>query len=197
MKPLKLGSDVIAHLLPHRRPFLMVDRIDAWQRAPGPVLTGSRFISSNEDVFTGHFPGLNLWPGIFTIEGMGQCCNLAVVLSEVQRRWEAAGLNPEEPLEALRNLELGYRMRPGFRPELPKLLVEKLAESINQVSLSAAVNVKFLAPVFAGQQLEFRVEQTHLVNGLMRFDVDASVENQPVAKGTMTGAVVLDLKVGK
>lgn len=194
---LKLGSDVIRHLLPHRRPFLMVDRIDSYQRSPGPVLTGSRFISSNEDIFTGHFPGLNLWPGIFTIEGMGQCANLAVVLAEVQRRWEEAGNDPEQPLEALRNLELGYRMRPGYRPELPKLLVEKLAESLNKVSLSAAVNVKFLAPVFAGQQLEFRVEQTHVVNGMVRFDVQASVENKPVAQGSMTGAIVMDVLMGK
>ena len=186
--PLSLGPDVLRHLLPHRRPFLMVDAIDGYQRAPHPTLWASRFISSNEEVFSGHFPGLNLWPGVYTIEGLGQCCSLAILLSEVQRLWEEQGGDPEEPLTSLRNLEQGYRLRPGYRPELSKFLVEKLAGSGNRISLAAAVELKFLQPVFAGQRLQYRVEWTHTVGDMFRFAVEASVADKPVARGTVTGA---------
>ncbi|MBI2375545.1 MAG: hypothetical protein HYV07_16235 [Deltaproteobacteria bacterium] len=93
----KLGPDVVQRLLPHRRPLLMVDRVDAYRSDP-PSVRASRFISANEPVFEGHFPGLSIWPGIYTIEGLGQSCMLAMVLSEMQRMLREGGTDPQELL---------------------------------------------------------------------------------------------------
>lgn len=190
---LHLGPDVVTRLLPHRRPFLMVDSIVGYARAPRPSLCASRVISANEPVFEGHFPGLHLWPGVYTIEGMGQSCNLLRILLELQGAWEKQGRDPEGVLDALRNMDLGFHFQPGYRADVGKDLADVLAKDLvdptSRMGVSAAVDVKFLHPVFAGQTLVFTVTQTHAVEGLLRFEVEAEVESRLVARGVMSGAM--------
>ncbi|CAN93515.1 MULTISPECIES: 3-hydroxyacyl-ACP dehydratase FabZ family protein [Sorangium] len=189
IEPLHLGPDVIERLIPHRRPFLMVDTVEAYGRAPRPTLRAARQISANEPIFEGHFPGLHLWPGVYTIEGMGQSCNLLQIIWAFERGFEEHGGDPAGVLAALRNLELGYKLRPGYRPEASAPLLEMLARTDlpSRLGMSAAVDVKLLHPVFAGQRLEYQVAQSHVFENLLRFDVEAQVEGRLVAKGVMTG----------
>src|SRR5262245_17504163 len=156
LTPLALGPDVVTRLLPHRRPFLMVDSIEGYARAPRPTLCAARMISANEPVFEGHFPGLHLWPGVYTIEGMGQSSNLLHIVWMLQRGWEEGGDDPADVLAALRNLELGYQLSPGYRPEVSARLLAVLADPglPSRMGMSAAVDVKLLHPVFAGQRLD-------------------------------------------
>jgi 3-hydroxyacyl-[acyl-carrier-protein] dehydratase len=186
-RPLRLGPDVIERLIPHRRPFLMVDTVDAYEGGPRPTLRAARHVSANEPVFEGHFPGLHLWPGVYTIEGMGQTCNLLHVIASLEQGWED-GQDPEQLFAALQNLELGYKLAPGFRPEGSARLLAALADPDlpSRMGMSAAVDVKLLAPVFAGQRLDYQVTQTHLVEGMIRFEVRAEVEGRLAAKGVMT-----------
>jgi 3-hydroxyacyl-[acyl-carrier-protein] dehydratase len=186
---LVLGPDVIARILPHRRPFLMVDAVEGYERGPRPTLRAARYISANEPVFEGHFPGLHLWPGVYTIEGLGQSANFLHVLWSLEQRWQEQGGDPDDVLAALRNLELGYRMAPGFRADLAAKLLEALGDDASaRIGLSAAVEVKLLAPVFAGTRLDYRVTQTHLMDNLVRFEVEASVGGKAVARGVMTSS---------
>lgn len=193
LAPLALGPDVVTRLLPHRRPFLMVDSIEGYARAPRPTLAAARMISANEPVFEGHFPGLHLWPGVYTIEGMGQSCNLLRILLELQAAWEREGRDPEEVLAGLRNMDLGFHFQPGYREDIGKRLGEvlhrELADPSSRMGVSAAVDVKFLQPVFAGQRLVYTVTQTHAVDRLLRFEVEAAVESRVVARGVMSGAM--------
>lgn len=186
------GPDVIRHLLPHRRPFLMVDTITAYERGEQPVLCASRYISSNEGIFEGHFPGMQLWPGVYTIEGLGQCGNLLQVIWTMQKICEERGIEPEMVISALQNMQRGFEMKPGYRPELSAPVIEAMKSNENypamasRIGMTAAVDIKLLQPVFAGQRLDYRVVQTHLLERLVRFDVSAHVEGQIVARGTMT-----------
>ncbi|MEZ4315619.1 MAG: hypothetical protein R3F14_46990 [Polyangiaceae bacterium] len=193
LTPLHLGPDVVGRLLPHRRPFMMVDSIEAYGRAPRPSLCASRLISANEPVFDGHFPGLSLWPGVYTIEGMGQTCNLLRILLELQAGWEKRGRDPEDVLAGLRNMQLGAQLQPGYRADVGKELVSvlsgELADPTSRMGVSAAVDVKFLRPVFAGQKLVYTVTQTHAVENILRFEVQAEVEGHVVARGVMSGAM--------
>ena len=114
---LQLGSNVVELLLPQRRPMLMVDRVEVFEAGPPPTLHASRHISANEIFFDGHFPGMHLWPGCLTIEGMGQTGVLLVVVLAIRDGMAVAGEDPDRGLDALRNLDLGYRMHPGYRPD--------------------------------------------------------------------------------
>jgi len=66
------GPDEIARLIPHRPPFLLVDRIERFTSAPVPSIRTSRRLSANEWIFAGHFPGLAVLPGALILEGLAQ-----------------------------------------------------------------------------------------------------------------------------
>jgi len=60
----------IQKILPHRYPFLLIDRVtDVVQ---GSSLTGFKNVSISENVFQGHFPGHPIYPGVMILEGMAQ-----------------------------------------------------------------------------------------------------------------------------
>jgi 3-hydroxyacyl-[acyl-carrier-protein] dehydratase len=60
----------IQNILPHRYPFLLVDRIT--ELTPGEYIEGLKNISISEPVFQGHFPDHPIYPGVMIIEGMAQ-----------------------------------------------------------------------------------------------------------------------------
>jgi 3-hydroxyacyl-[acyl-carrier-protein] dehydratase len=60
----------IQEILPHRYPFLLVDRITQMQK--GQSIEGFKNISISEPAFMGHFPGHPIYPGVLILEGMAQ-----------------------------------------------------------------------------------------------------------------------------
>ena len=60
----------IQKILPHRYPFLLVDRIS--ELTPGEYVEGYKNVSISEPVFQGHFPDHPIYPGVMIIEGMAQ-----------------------------------------------------------------------------------------------------------------------------
>ena len=69
----KLSFDIkgIMDLIPHRYPFLLVDRIT--ECVPGEYSKGYKNLSRNEGFFQGHFPNNPVMPGVLQIEAMAQC----------------------------------------------------------------------------------------------------------------------------
>lgn len=64
----------IQELLPHRHPFLLVDRIIDLE--PGKKAVGIKNVTINEDFFRGHFPGNPIMPGVLIIEAIAQVAGL-------------------------------------------------------------------------------------------------------------------------
>ena len=65
-----LSSEQISKILPHRYPFLLVDRVVEFE--PGKRAVGIKCITANEPQFTGHFPDRPIMPGVLMIEAMAQ-----------------------------------------------------------------------------------------------------------------------------
>jgi len=72
-----LGSREIQEIIPHRWPFLLVDRIIDLQ--PGEGAVGIKNVSSGELFFQGHFPGYPILPGVLIIEALAQVGAVAVL----------------------------------------------------------------------------------------------------------------------
>lgn len=69
----KLSFDTmeIMEMIPHRYPFLLVDRIT--ECVPGKYSKGYKNLTMNEEFFQGHFPGNPIMPGVLQLEAMAQC----------------------------------------------------------------------------------------------------------------------------
>ena len=65
-----LGIKEILEILPHRYPFVMVDRILDYEKSK--YITGIKNVTINEPFFAGHFPGEPIMPGVMILEGMAQ-----------------------------------------------------------------------------------------------------------------------------
>jgi 3-hydroxyacyl-[acyl-carrier-protein] dehydratase len=76
---LPLGVEEISAMLPHRYPFLLLDRVIAFER--GKRVTAIKNVTSNEPFFQGHFPGHPVMPGVLIIESMAQAAGVLIKMS--------------------------------------------------------------------------------------------------------------------
>jgi 3-hydroxyacyl-[acyl-carrier-protein] dehydratase (EC 4.2.1.-) len=88
---LRLEADEILKVLPHRYPFLLLDRIidirlpheNAKQIEPGMKVVGIKNVTYDEPFFQGHFPGKPIMPGVLVVEALAQCaCCGGLILEE-------------------------------------------------------------------------------------------------------------------
>ena len=77
---MQLNSNEIQEILPHRYPFLMVDKIVELE--PGKSAKGIKCVSANEMQFMGHFPKLHVMPGVLIIEALAQTGACAILCEE-------------------------------------------------------------------------------------------------------------------
>ena len=80
-----LNVQQIEKLLPHRYPFLLVDRITELE--PDKRVVGVKCVSANEPFFPGHFPEMKVMPGVLILEALAQCSALMTLpaLPEAER----------------------------------------------------------------------------------------------------------------
>ena len=78
-----LDSRAIQELLPHRYPFLLVDRII--ELVPRERVVGIKQVSINEPFFQGHFPGAAVMPGVLVVEALAQV-GAVLAMREIEDR---------------------------------------------------------------------------------------------------------------
>ncbi len=126
----KLPLDVVAirALLPHRYPFLLVDRVVELE--PDKRVLAYKNVTCNEPFFPGHFPGAPVMPGVLVIEALAQAGGLLTKLSQAHAQASAAGESamPEPAVDKLYylvkidNARFSRMVQPGDRLELEVVL---------------------------------------------------------------------------
>ncbi len=79
MTDTQLDIHGILQLLPHRYPFMLVDRVLEWQA--GQSIRALKNVTYNEPFFPGHFPGRPVMPGVIIIEALAQTAGILTFLS--------------------------------------------------------------------------------------------------------------------
>jgi len=79
-KRTRLDIPKILEILPHRSPFVMVDRV--LEIVPGRSIRGVKMVSSNEPWCQGHFPGSPIMPGVLILEALAQIGGILAYASE-------------------------------------------------------------------------------------------------------------------
>lgn len=141
---MELDIEKIAEILPHRYPFLLVDRV--LNIEPGKRIVGLKNVTFNEPHFTGHFPGRPVMPGVLIVEALAQ---LAAVMVLHER-----GAEGKVPLFAgMDGIKFRRQVVPGDQLRL-EAEVLKLRGAFGKMRVRAAVGdetavegeIKFMIP---------------------------------------------------
>ena len=89
MAKTEYGPDLIARILPHRPPFLFVDRVVGLE--PGAAIEAERELKADEPHFAGHFPGRPVMPGVIALEALAQTAGILTFVT--------AGIYPDETVK--------------------------------------------------------------------------------------------------
>ena len=113
---MELNIEQIQEIIPHRPPFLLVDKIT--DVVPGEWAKGIKAVTVNEPFFTGHFPQYRVMPGVLIIEALAQVGAVAI-LSLPENKGKLAFFG------GIKNARFKKQVRPGDVLELSCELIER------------------------------------------------------------------------
>ena len=132
---MELNSNQIEAIIPHRYPFLLVDKITDF--CPGQWAKGIKCVTANEPFFQGHFPGHHVMPGVLIIEALAQTGAVAI-LSEEENRGKLALFG------GIKDARFKAQVRPGDVLELSCEITSRRGP-VGVGSATATVNGKLAA----------------------------------------------------
>ena len=121
----------IEQLIPHRWPFLLVDRIVEEDRERG-YIRGEKAVTATEWYFQGHFPGLPVMPGVLQVEALAQ--TMAVYVARTEGFGSRMGL-----FAAIDEVRFKRIVQPGDRLSL-EITMEKLGRRMGRGRAVASVD---------------------------------------------------------
>ncbi len=155
---MRIESQMISKLLPHKYPFLLIDRVIDLK--PGKSAVGIKNVTINEPYFTGHFPQEPIVPGVLIVESLAQLT--AIMYS--------TGHFPEDTdWDHLENAKIDF---------------SEIASKVGY--LVDIKNVKFKQIVRPGDQMELRVYKKVQFGNLSQIKIEAYVDGKNVVDGIIS-----------
>src|ERR1700749_4892684 len=136
---LPVDVEQIQRLLPHRYPFLLVDRVI--EIDPGKSITALKNVTINKPFFQGHFPGHPVMPGVLIIESMAQAAGL---LAQITSQIDGNAGSPLFYLVKVDNARFSAVVAPGDQLRL-EVSLKRLIPSMGLVEARALVDGKVVA----------------------------------------------------
>jgi 3-hydroxyacyl-[acyl-carrier-protein] dehydratase len=135
----------IQSILPHRYPFMLVDRVVEW--TAHQRLLGYKNVTANEEFFQGHFPGQPVMPGVLIVEALAQACCLLAYKTDP---WPAN--QKLVYLMALDGVKFRRKVVPGDRLDLEATVIRQKAaiwkfKGVASVEGSKAAEAEILATI--------------------------------------------------
>ena len=115
------GIDEILKLLPHRYPFLMIDRV-LESADDGSHLVAIKNATFDEPFFQGHFPGKPIMPGVLHVEAIAQACGLMCLLAKTEDATGGA-TSYDTILTGIENVRFRRMIVPGDQLRIETTLV--------------------------------------------------------------------------
>lgn len=130
----------IRDLLPHRYPFLLVDRI--LELEPGKRAVGIKNVSANEPFFQGHFPTYPVMPGVLIIEAMAQVGGCALLTMDEAKQQE--GVKNIVLLTGVDECRFRRKVVPGDQLRM-EAVITKIRGSVGKSTTRATVDGQAVA----------------------------------------------------
>ena len=130
-----IESATIEKILPHRYPFLLIDRVISYTLEPEITLTGIKNVSVNEPFFTGHFPENPVMPGVLILESMAQACGVLAYVAQAT----AGNLGGIYYLVKIDNARFTRKVVPGDQLLL-EVTQKRLMRGMGKYEARASVN---------------------------------------------------------
>lgn len=181
----KYDRSLIEIIIPHRPPFLMVDSVTFYKSGKNPSMLADFMVKEKEPLYCGNETVAH-WPSIYVIEGLGQCCNLMIVISALENELMKAGLKINAIGEVLKGLM-------DDEPEeataiLKEVLQKRLKEAYSSVGFLGSADMEITGYARQGQVVSYEVQQNQVFGPLYHSTVRAYTDDGLIARGTMVSA---------
>ena len=161
-----LDTEDIKKVIPHREPFLLIDKVEILEKEKSAV--GYKFVSGNEDFFKGHFPGNPIMPGVLVIESMAQtACVLYLFRPDLQGKFAY--------FMSIEKTKFRKPVRPGNLLEL-RVEVVKAKERVGKVRGAAYVDNNIVAE----SEFMFVLVEGEEVSSKQKVEVESQIVQQNV-----------------
>ncbi len=134
-----ISIEEIKNVIPHRAPFLMIDRVDSI--IPQKSIVAIKCLSSNEPYLAGHFPNFAIMPGVLIVEAMAQAAAVLALYGSA---------NPEGKIAYFTSIDNARFLKKVVPGDVLKIHVQKIGSKLGLW--------KFKGEVFVEQDLVCRAE---------------------------------------
>lgn len=163
----------------------MVDSITSYNGGKNHSILANYTVKDKEPVYSNNEYDSH-WPSMYIIEGLGQCCNLLIVISALEKGLIKAGLRINTMGEVLKRL---MDNEPDEITTILKgILHQRLTETYSNIGFLGSADMEITGHARQGQVISYEVQQNQVFGSLYYSTVRAFTNNNLIARGTLVSA---------